>query len=86
MSTFKSRVLLFTFCTLIMLFTAGPVNLQAADDALGQIENAGLLEPISTLASDEFGGRAPMSEGERLTLRLEPGDHLAGVHARLDQF
>ncbi len=68
MSTFKSRVLPFTFCTLIMLFTAGPANLQAADDALGQIETAGLLERISTLASDEFGGRAPMSEGERLTL------------------
>jgi Zn-dependent M28 family amino/carboxypeptidase len=51
-----------------MLFTAGPANLQAADDALGQIETAGLLERISTLASDEFGGRAPMSEGERLTL------------------
>jgi len=46
MSTFKSRVLPFTFCTLIMLFTAGPASLQ----------------------SDEFGGRAPMSEGERLTL------------------
>lgn len=68
MSTFKSRVLPFTFCTLIMLFTAGPANLQAADDALSQIETAGLLERISTLASDEFGGRAPMSEGERLTL------------------
>ena len=68
MSTFKSRVLPFTFCTLIMLCTAGPANLQAADDALSQIETAGLLERISTLASDEFGGRAPMSEGERLTL------------------
>ncbi len=68
MSTFKSRVLPFTFCTLIMLFTAGPANLQAADDALSQIETTGLLERISTLASDEFGGRAPMSEGERLTL------------------
>jgi Zn-dependent M28 family amino/carboxypeptidase len=32
------------------------------------IDKAGLLEHISTLASDEFGGRAPMSEGERLTL------------------
>ncbi len=68
MSTFKSRVLPFTFCTLIVLFTAEPANLQAADDALSQIETAGLLERISTLASDEFGGRAPMSEGERLTL------------------
>jgi Zn-dependent M28 family amino/carboxypeptidase len=51
-----------------MLFAAGPANLQADDDALSQIETAGLLERISTLASDEFGGRAPMSEGERLTL------------------
>lgn len=33
-----------------------------------QIDKHGLLEHISTLASDEFGGRAPMSEGERLTL------------------
>lgn len=41
----------------------------AADDlAIGKIDTAGLLERISTLASDEFGGRAPMSEGERLTL------------------
>ncbi len=40
----------------------------ANDDALKQIDSAGLLEHISTLASDEFGGREPMSEGERLTL------------------
>ena len=32
------------------------------------IEPEGLLQRIRTLASDEFGGRAPMSEGERLTL------------------
>jgi Zn-dependent M28 family amino/carboxypeptidase len=36
--------------------------------AVEEIESAGLMERISTLASDEFGGRAPMSEGERLTL------------------
>ena len=36
--------------------------------AIEAIDSAGLLERISTLASDEFGGRAPMSEGERLTL------------------
>ncbi len=36
--------------------------------AIDQIDSAGLLQRISTLASDEFGGRAPMSEGERLTL------------------
>lgn len=68
MSTFKFRALPFAFCTLITLLSAGSANLQANDDALKQIETAGLLERISTLASDEFGGRAPMSEGERLTL------------------
>ena len=68
MSTFKFRALPFAFCTLITLLSAGSANLQANDDALRQIETAGLLERISALASDEFGGRAPMSEGERLTL------------------
>ena len=68
MSTLKFRALPFAFCTLITLLSAGSANLQANDDALRQIETAGLLERISTLASDEFGGRAPMSEGERLTL------------------
>jgi hypothetical protein len=37
-------------------------------DPLALIETEGLLQRIGTLASDEFGGRAPMSEGERLTL------------------
>jgi len=37
-------------------------------DPLALIEADGLLQHIATLASDEFGGRAPMSEGERLTL------------------
>ena len=41
---------------------------QAGDAAIQKLDKAGLLERISTLASDEFGGRAPMSEGERLTL------------------
>ncbi len=46
-----------------------PLATIAADNtAVQQIDTAGLLERISTLASDEFGGRAPMSEGERLTL------------------
>ena len=40
----------------------------ATDDPLASIETVGLLRKIGTLASDEFGGRAPMSEGERLTL------------------
>ncbi len=68
MGTFKSSTLTLAFSTLIALPLAGPANLQAADDALRQIDSTGLLERISTLASDEFGGRAPMSEGERLTL------------------
>jgi len=37
------------------------------DAAIQKLDKAGLLERIGTLASDEFGGRAPMSEGERLT-------------------
>ena len=46
----------------------------AADNAaIGKIDTAGLLDRISTLASDEFGGRAPMSEGERLTLNFLEG-------------
>jgi Zn-dependent M28 family amino/carboxypeptidase len=40
----------------------------AASDPVDLMETEGLLRRISTLASDEFGGRAPMSEGERLTL------------------
>ena len=54
------------FASVLMLSTA----LCFAGDkaALEKIDTEGLLERISTLASDEFGGRAPMSEGERLTL------------------
>jgi Zn-dependent M28 family amino/carboxypeptidase len=40
----------------------------AAADPLASIETEGLMQHIATLSSDEFGGRAPMSEGERLTL------------------
>jgi Zn-dependent M28 family amino/carboxypeptidase len=40
----------------------------AAVDPLDRIDTGGLMQRISTLSSDEFGGRAPMSEGERLTL------------------
>jgi Zn-dependent M28 family amino/carboxypeptidase len=39
-----------------------------AKDPIELMETEGLLRRISSLASDEFGGRAPMSEGERLTL------------------
>ncbi|MGB7453930.1 MAG: M28 family metallopeptidase [Lysobacterales bacterium] len=40
----------------------------ATDDPVDLMETEGLLRRIGSLASDEFGGRAPMSEGERLTL------------------
>ncbi len=51
---------------------AAPGTMVAADP-LSLIETAGLLQRIGTLASDEFGGRAPMSEGERLTLNYLEG-------------
>ena len=44
---------------------AQPVD---AGNPVDLIETEGLMRHISTLSSDEFGGRAPMSEGERLTL------------------
>ena len=50
---------------ILLLPVVGSANDKAA---LKKIDTDGLLERISTLASDEFGGRAPMSEGERLTL------------------
>lgn len=51
---------------------AAPVS-QAGQDVTASdpedlIEKESLLQHIATLSSDEFGGRAPMSEGERLTL------------------
>jgi Zn-dependent M28 family amino/carboxypeptidase len=67
-----------TFCLIIALAgcqgeapetgvaTAPPQPAKA--DALASIEAEGLMKHIAVLASDEFGGRAPMSEGERLTL------------------
>ena len=55
--------------SLSMSFALVMATLSAhAGNPAEQIDKAGLLEHISTLASDEFGGRAPMSEGERLTL------------------
>jgi len=45
-----------------------PAQAVTVIDPVDLIETEGLLQRISTLASDEFGGRAPMSEGERLTL------------------
>jgi Zn-dependent M28 family amino/carboxypeptidase len=69
MINYKSRILPMALSILVGIFSLGTGTLNAADkDVLRQIDSAGLLEHISTLASDEFGGRAPMSEGERLTL------------------
>lgn len=47
---------------------AAPEQAIALVNPVDLMETEGLLQRISTLASDEFGGRAPMSEGERLTL------------------
>ena len=47
---------------------AEPAQAATAIDPVDLMETEGLMRRISTLASDEFGGRAPMSEGERLTL------------------
>ncbi len=46
----------------------GTVDTHPYENPLDRIDTDGLLQRIGTLASDEFGGRAPMSEGERLTL------------------
>ena len=62
-----TRVLLHCMLTCCAALFA-TVSSVAEEAAMDQIETAGLLERISTLASDEFGGRAPMTEGERLTL------------------
>ena len=69
MNTFSSRIPVLMVTTFVSFFTFGTDTSVAADDvAIQKIDTVGLLERISTLASDEFGGRAPMSEGERLTL------------------
>jgi hypothetical protein len=70
----------FLSCCLLSLLPAcqqegvAPATAPVAQEAPGpvgppdQIEAGGLLQRIGILSSDEFGGRAPMSEGERLTL------------------
>ena len=65
MRVFTNYKLVSGFSSLLLMLS---VAASAGDSGPEQIETAGLLEHISTLASDEFGGRAPMSEGERLTL------------------
>lgn len=52
----------------VSLVALGAEPMDNTDSAIQKLDKAGLLERIGTLASDEFGGRAPMSEGERLTL------------------
>ena len=69
MKIYPSRIPSLAMVVLASQFVFGTgLSLAAEDEAIQQLDSAGLLERISTLASDEFGGRAPMSEGERLTL------------------
>ena len=41
---------------------------EAISASYNSINTAQLIEHVKVLASDKFGGRAPSSEGERLTL------------------
>ena len=41
---------------------------QSISDSYNSINTAQLIEHVKVLSSDEFGGRAPSSEGEKLTL------------------
>ncbi len=69
MSRTASRTMTLASLALILVLVLMSSPISAEDKAaLEKIDSEGLLERISTLASDEFGGRAPMSEGERLTL------------------
>ena len=67
MNVTPTRIFVLTMALLAAAVTFGSGR-AADDEAISKLDTAGLLERISTLASDEFGGRAPMSEGERLTL------------------
>ena len=69
MNTYATRRSGLMASLLVGFLAAGATQSWAEDDdAITKIDAAGLLERVSTLASDEFGGRAPMTEGERLTL------------------
>jgi len=69
MKIFQSRNPVLAMIVFASQFAFGTgLSVAAEDEAIQKLDTAGLLERISTLASDEFGGRAPMSEGERLTL------------------
>ena len=68
MKTMKRRTSVLVPVILASLLLAGKALCATTNEAAGAIDAGGLLERIGTLASDEFGGRAPMSEGERLTL------------------
>ena len=41
---------------------------EAINNSYNSINTEQLIEHVKVLASDEFGGRAPSSEGEKLTL------------------
>ncbi len=56
-----------TSCFALLLLGCGGAA-AAPDESLELIETEGLAEHIRVLASDEFEGRAPASEGERLTV------------------
>lgn len=71
---------------LLMFTGAAPATEATAGHAFSpEIDGADFAAHIKTLASDRFGGRAPGSEGERLTtdyliaqfkrMGLEPGNH-----------
>ena len=67
----------------LFLAACGGDDVAPPGDALGKIDAAGIADRTRTLSSDAFEGRAPASEGERLTiayvrdafedLGLEPG-------------
>ena len=69
MNTFLSRFPGLNVTLFFSLLVFGWNTSRAADnDEIQKIDSVELLQRVATLSSDEFGGRAPMSEGERLTL------------------
>ncbi|MBL7856676.1 MAG: M20/M25/M40 family metallo-hydrolase [Cyclobacteriaceae bacterium] len=74
----------FTAATACFLFACGPKNEFDPKDGLQSFTAQGIEEHIITLASDEFQGRRPFTEGEKKTLTyleaqykasgLEPGN------------
>jgi Zn-dependent M28 family amino/carboxypeptidase len=72
------------FLTLLSLFSCGPKNEFDPQDGVSTLTKEGLETYIQTLASDDFQGRRPFTEGEKKTiayleeqfktLGLEPGN------------